>query len=111
MKTKGGWVFIFILMALATGFFCLGKAQAADKININTAGLEELDTLPEIGPAKAQAIIDYRAAFGPFQTIEEIMNVSGIKSATFEIIKDLISVGEPINQSICGNQSLETGET
>ncbi len=63
-------------------------------ININTASLEELDTLPGIGPTIAQRIIDYRTANGPFATIEDILNVSGIGSATFAEIEDLITVGD-----------------
>jgi competence protein ComEA len=62
------------------------------KININLASLEELETLPGIGPVTAQKIIDYRQANGPFQTLEAIMDVSGIGPATFERIKDLITV-------------------
>ena len=62
-------------------------------ININTANLAELDTLPGIGPTTAQKIIDYRTVNGPFLLIENIMNVSGIGPATFESIKDLITVG------------------
>lgn len=63
-------------------------------VNINTASLEELDTLPGIGPTTAQKIIDYREANGAFARIEDIVNVSGIGSATFEDIKDLITVGD-----------------
>ncbi|MDW8327435.1 MAG: ComEA family DNA-binding protein [Anaerolineales bacterium] len=66
---------------------------AGAKININTATLAELDTLPRIGPALAQRIIDYRNANGPFRRIEDIQNVRGIGPATFERIKDLITVG------------------
>jgi competence protein ComEA len=62
-------------------------------VNINTATLAELDTLPRIGPAIAQRIIDYRAANGPFATIEQIKNVKGIGDATFAQLKDLITVG------------------
>lgn len=63
------------------------------KVNINTAGLEELDTLPGVGPVTAQKIIDYRQANGPFQTIEAIMDVSGIGPATFAKMQDLITIG------------------
>lgn len=63
-----------------------------DLININTADLEELDTLPGVGPTTAQHIIDYRVEHGPFNAIEDIMNVSGIGPSTFDQIKDLITV-------------------
>ena len=64
----------------------------AELVNINTATLDELDSLPGIGPTTAQKILDYREANGPFSTIEEIMDVSGIGPSTFEEIKDLITV-------------------
>ncbi len=64
--------------------------DSGEKININTASAEELDTLPGVGPTIAQRIIDYRTENGPFQTIEDIMNVSGIGPSTFDNIKDLI---------------------
>ena len=70
-----------------------GAASAGGKININTAAAAELETLPRIGPAIAQRIIDYRTANGPFASIEDIMKVKGIGPATFEKIKDLITVG------------------
>ncbi|WKZ48770.1 MAG: helix-hairpin-helix domain-containing protein [Anaerolineales bacterium] len=63
-------------------------------ININTASQFQLESLPGIGPTTAQKIIDYREENGPFSTIEEIMDVSGIGPGTFERIKDLITVGE-----------------
>lgn len=61
-------------------------------INLNTASLEQLDSLPGIGPAIAQRIIDYREKVGNFTRIEEITEVSGIGEATFAKIKDLIVV-------------------
>lgn len=68
-------------------------AVRVDLININTASLEELDSLPGIGPTTAQKIIDYRTEHGNFSHIEDIMNVSGIGPATFDDIRDLITVG------------------
>lgn len=61
-------------------------------ININTATQEELDTLPGIGPVKAQNIIDYRNSNGPFYTIEAIQDVNGIGPVTYENLKELITV-------------------
>lgn len=71
----------------------VGQRVAGALVNINTASQQELDTLPEIGPALAQRIIAYRTAKGPFAKIEDIQNVSGIGPVTFEKIKDLITVG------------------
>ena len=58
------------------------------RVNINTATREELEALPEIGPVKAQAIIEAR----PFRSTEDIMRVKGIKEGTYEVIKDQITV-------------------
>ena len=68
------------------------QTPAASSININTASAEELSTLPGIGPTIAQRIVDYRTAHGPFSHVEDIMNVAGIGPATFDNIKDAISV-------------------
>ncbi|GAW92392.1 helix-hairpin-helix domain-containing protein [Calderihabitans maritimus] len=67
-------------------------ANQSRKININTAGVEELDQLPGIGKVYAQRIVDYREENGKFQSIEDIQKVSGIGPATFAKIKDLITV-------------------
>ncbi len=69
-----------------------GVPPNADLIDINTATLEQLDALPGIGPTTAQKIIDYRTEHGPFQRIEDIMDVSGIGPSTFDKIKNLITV-------------------
>ena len=61
-------------------------------ININTAGLSELKSLPGIGDAKAKSIIEYRDSNGPYSSIEDIMKVQGIKSGMFDKIKDKITV-------------------
>lgn len=62
-----------------------------DKININTADINQLSSLTGIGASTAQSIIDYRTQNGLFSTIEEIMNVSGIGEATFAKIKNDIT--------------------
>lgn len=59
------------------------------KISINSANVEELDTLPGIGPSTAQKIVDYRELHS-FSTLEEIMNVKGIKQKLFDRIKEYI---------------------
>lgn len=112
MKLKGG---IIILIFLLSGFFYCLISFAADLININTASLEELDSLPGIGAVKAQAIIDYRQANGNFLRKEDIMLVAGIGQATYDGLKDLITIGgntetEPpteIEVEICGNRMIE----
>lgn len=62
------------------------------KVNLNTATIEDLQTLDGIGETKAQAIIDYRTQNGAFQTIDDLKNVSGIGESTFEKIKNNITV-------------------
>lgn len=62
-------------------------------VNINTADQATLETLPNIGPAKAAKIITYRQQEGSFSKIEQLMEVSGIGSKTFESLKDQITVG------------------
>jgi competence protein ComEA len=64
----------------------------AGPININTATIEQLDSLPGIGPGIAAQIIEYRESHGLFTKIEQIQNVSGIGESRFEQIKDLLIV-------------------
>ena len=64
------------------------KLAPGQKVNINTATKEQLEALPEIGPVKAQAIIDGR----PYKTTEDVMKVKGIKEGTFGKIKESITV-------------------
>ena len=70
-----------------------GQVQLSDgKVDLNRAGKEELMTLPGIGETKAEAILQYRKEHGPFQTIEELMQVSGIGEALFEKIKNRVKI-------------------
>ena len=67
--------------------------MSEEKIDLNTADASLLSTLSGIGQSKAEAIIAYRQEHGGFSSIEEIMNVEGIKEGTFSKIKDKISAG------------------
>lgn len=66
--------------------------QTSEKININTASLEELQTITGIGESKAKAIIEYREEHGNFQSIEEIKEVSGIGESLYEKVKNSITI-------------------
>jgi competence protein ComEA len=67
-------------------------AEAGDKININTATVEELVQLDRVGPKYAVRIVEFRDQNGPFKTPEDIMQVAGIGPKTFEANKDRIVV-------------------
>ena len=69
------------------------KQQEADaRVNINTAGVEELMTLKGVGESRAKAIIAWRTEQGPFEKPEDIMQISGIKEGVYSRIKDQIRV-------------------
>ncbi len=68
------------------------QEQDGGKVNLNTAGLEELMTLTGIGQTRAEAIITYREEEGAFQSPEDIMKVDGIKEGIYEKLKDEITV-------------------
>ena len=84
------YVVVLIVMAVIFSGPCF--AGEMEKININTASLEQLMKLERVGPKYAQRIIDYRENVGPFKSPEEIMNVPGIGKMTWEANKDRIVV-------------------
>ena len=67
---------------------------AVKPVNINTAGVSELDGLPGIGPVLAQRIVDWRTENGPFQTAEDLLQVEGISPATLENLQSCIITEE-----------------
>ncbi|MDF2633376.1 MAG: competence protein ComEA helix-hairpin-helix repeat protein [Pelosinus sp.] len=69
-----------------------GKVKIDNKVNINHANKSELDTLPGVGPALAERIIEYRQSNGSFRDIDELRNVPGIGSTKFEKMKEKISI-------------------
>jgi competence protein ComEA len=78
---------LFALVAL------LFSAAAAAAIDVNTATHAELVALPGIGPAKAQAIVDYRSQHGPFKSVDEVRKVKGIGDKLFQQIKPELTIG------------------
>jgi competence protein ComEA len=73
----------------------LVSCAALAAINLNTATVEELVALPGIGPAKAQAILDYRKEHGAFKSVEELKDVKGIGAKRFEKLKGELTVSAP----------------
>lgn len=69
-----------------------GSLNTNNKVNINTADLTLLDTLPGVGPSTAQKIVDYREQNGKFETIDDIKNIKGIGDKKFEEIQEHICV-------------------
>ncbi len=92
---------LFVVLLVLLINFQLVKAD--NKVNINTATQTQLESLTGIGSTKAKAIIDYRETNGNFKTIEDIMQVKGIGQATFDKIKDDITVDEE-TQNPAGDQ-------
>jgi competence protein ComEA len=69
-----------------------GSGGQPGLINLNTATLAELDSLPGVGPVLAQRIIDHRNRTGGFKSVEELRKVDGVGDARFEQLKDLVTV-------------------
>ena len=67
-------------------------AGVAGLINVNTATPTELEELPGVGEVIAQAIVDYRTENGPFASVDQLLDVSGIGDATLENIRELVTV-------------------
>ena len=83
-----------ILPLLLALLWTLPLQNAWADVNINTATQGQLETLPGIGPAKAAAIIQYRNDHGPFTSVAQLDNVSGIGPATMANLSGQISVGD-----------------
>ena len=84
---------ICLIAATPQASFAQQDPPAASKstLNLNTATLDQLTTLPGIGPKTAQLILEYRTKNGGFKKIEELMNVKGIGEKSFLKIKPLVS--------------------
>lgn len=71
----------------------IAETAASGLININTATAQQLQSLPGIGEVLSQRIIEYRDAHGAFQSVGELLNVSGIGEKKLEAIWDLVTIG------------------
>jgi len=69
-------------------------ASLPKKVNLNTATIEELKTLPKIDSVLAQRIVAYREQYGPFRRVDQIMLVERIGPATYKALRDLVTVEE-----------------
>lgn len=83
---------IIVPQRVASATVAPTAASSSDLVNVNTATATELETLPHIGPAMAQRIIDYREAHGPFTRKEDLQNVAGIGETRYADIAPLITV-------------------
>lgn len=97
MKPQAVWVGAFLTLLMLAGAtlppsLAAGQPQA-EKVNINSATVDELVSLPGIGPSYAQRIVEYREKNGPFKKVEDLLNVRGIGEKTFERIRDRITIG------------------
>jgi competence protein ComEA len=95
-----------MFMALALSVLAQGSlavpAQAA--VNINTATQDEFIALHKgLGPAKAQAIIDYRKANGPFKSVDDLRHVKGIGAKRLEKLRPELTVGPPTKVAAAGS--------
>jgi competence protein ComEA len=69
-----------------------GSGSATQPVNLNTATLDQLESLPGIGPALGQRIIDYRTQHGPFASVDDLVDVSGIGEKRLEDLRPLVTV-------------------
>lgn len=80
------------MSAGAEGTSAEPQSTDSGRVNLNTADVTQLMTIPGIGQTRAEAILSYREEHGPFSKPEDIMKVSGIKNALFEKMKDYITI-------------------
>jgi len=91
-KVTDGELIAVGIAAAAEGGGTDPAAATGGKVNINSADLTQLQSLPGIGPVLAQAILDHRTKHGPFGSVADLRQVSGIGDTRYEQLKDLVTV-------------------
>ncbi|MDX2437960.1 MAG: helix-hairpin-helix domain-containing protein [Acidobacteriota bacterium] len=91
MRQRSILVLIFLACFAASSAGAADTGQNAGVVNINTAAAEQLQLLPQVGPALAGRIIGYRQANGPFRTIDEIVAVKGIGDSSLERLEPYLA--------------------
>ena len=83
---------VLLLAGLASQAIQAQNSAAPARISINAAGAEQLASLPGVGPATAQRIVEFRSKNGPFKRLEDLMSVQGIGEKKFARLKDSITL-------------------
>lgn len=86
--------FAMAALIVSGSAFAAGKPAPTGKVNINTASVEQLTTLPGVGPKLAARIVEYRQKSGSFRAAHDLLNVQGIGEKNFAKLEPFLSVGD-----------------
>ncbi len=89
-----GLAFAMAALLVAGPALAAGKPNPTAKVNLNTASVEQLTTLPGVGPKLAARIVEYRQKSGAFRAPQELLNVKGVGEKNFAKIEAWLTVGE-----------------
>ncbi|MGB9242038.1 MAG: helix-hairpin-helix domain-containing protein [Candidatus Acidiferrales bacterium] len=83
---------IVIVLSLCSNVALAQKTPPTQPINLNTATIAQLETLPGIGPNTAKSIVDFRNHSGPFQRIEDLLAIKGISKSKLEKLRPYVTI-------------------
>jgi comEA protein len=81
-----------IVLFVSLGIAVAQKAPASQPINLNTATIAQLETLPGVGPNTAKSIVDFRNHSGPFQRVEDLLAIKGISKSKLEKLRPYVTI-------------------
>ncbi len=90
---------VYLLNCLIVLWIFSFSVLSQDKIDLNKATVEELEKLPGIGPKIAENIVEYRKKFGPFRSIQELLEVKGIGTKRLKILKKYLKIEDTFKES------------